>query len=112
MADASYANRTTAAPGADALKIGGPGRMCDRYAPPRPNDVVQRWCPRQAVVNFPPRPILPRAHGSFIRASQDKRSDVPIELADVDQWLLVTVDEAAALVRLAPLEVFAAGPAM
>lgn len=79
----------------------------------RTDDVVQRWRPpRRAVVSFPPGPIFPRTQGPFIRASQDKRSDVPIELADVDQWLLVTVDEAAALVRLAPLEVFAAGPAM
>lgn len=218
--------------------------MCNRYAPPRPDDVVQRWRPRQAVVNFPPGPIFPRAQGPFIRAArvgaethrdlvvgqwglipwfaktrtlaystnnarfegieakasfklpwtrgqrciipadwfdepcwesgrnewwcfrradgepwglaglwntwidkgtgelaesytmitlnadahplmsrmhkpdpklgadqQDKRSVVPIELADVDQWLHGSADEATALVRLAPAAVFAAGPA-
>lgn len=42
---------------------------------------------------------------------QDKRSVVPIELADVDQWLLGSVTDAAALVQLAPVEIFAAGPA-
>jgi hypothetical protein len=41
---------------------------------------------------------------------QDKRSVVPIELADADQWLHGTVDEARRLVQLAPLEVFVAGP--
>jgi hypothetical protein len=35
---------------------------------------------------------------------------VPIELADVDWWLLGSATDAAVLVRLAPLEVLAAGP--
>jgi putative SOS response-associated peptidase YedK len=41
---------------------------------------------------------------------QDKRSVVPIDLADVDAWLRAPTDEAAALVRVAPAEVFEAGP--
>ena len=43
---------------------------------------------------------------------QDKRSVVPIEMADVDCWLFGTVDDATTLVRLPPVEVFAAGPAV
>lgn len=43
---------------------------------------------------------------------QDKRSVVPIEMADVDRWLFGTVDDATKLVRLPPVEVFAAGPAV
>jgi hypothetical protein len=43
---------------------------------------------------------------------QDKRSVVPIEMADVDRWLFDTVDDATTLVRLPPVEVFAAGPAV
>ena len=43
---------------------------------------------------------------------QDKRSVVPIEMADFDRWLFGTVDDATTLVRLPPVEVFAAGPAV
>ncbi|MEJ5148928.1 SOS response-associated peptidase [Comamonas sp. MYb396] len=42
---------------------------------------------------------------------QDKRSVIPIELADVDQWLEGSIKDAQALLKLAPVEVFAAGPA-
>lgn len=42
---------------------------------------------------------------------QDKRSVIPIEQGDVDQWLAGTVSEAAELLRLAPVEAFDAGPA-
>jgi hypothetical protein len=43
---------------------------------------------------------------------QDKRSVVPIEMADFDRWLFGPVDDATTLVRLPPVEVFAAGPAV
>ena len=36
---------------------------------------------------------------------------IAIEQADVDQWLAGTVNEASELLRLAPVEVFDAGPA-
>lgn len=39
---------------------------------------------------------------------QDKRSVVPIELVDVDTWLTAPVEQAARLVRLAPVELFEA----
>lgn len=42
--------------------------------------------------------------------AQDKRSVIPIEAGDVDQWLAGTVVEAQQLLRLAPVEVFVAGP--
>lgn len=35
---------------------------------------------------------------------------IPIELGDVDQWLAGTVVEASQLLRVAPVEVFQAGP--
>ena len=41
---------------------------------------------------------------------QDKRSVVEIEPADFDAWLTGTVEESKALIRLAPVELFAAGP--
>ena len=40
----------------------------------------------------------------------DKRSVVPIELDDVDTRLTGSQESAAALARLAPVEVFDAGP--
>jgi putative SOS response-associated peptidase YedK len=42
--------------------------------------------------------------------AQDKRSVVPIASEDVDRWLFGTLDEAAQLVQLAPVDTFAAGP--
>ena len=42
---------------------------------------------------------------------QDKRSVVPIELDQVETWLTATPQAAAALVSLAPVEIFEAGPA-
>jgi hypothetical protein len=41
---------------------------------------------------------------------QDKRSVVPIELEDVDPWLFGTVEQAKALIRLPPAELFVAEP--
>ena len=61
--------------------------MCNRYAPPRPEDVTRRWLPRQAVVNFPPGPVFPRARGPFIRA--DRQSAEPQRELVVGQWALV-----------------------
>ena len=43
--------------------------------------------------------------------SQNKRSVVAIELANVDQWLTGTLEEASALIRLPPNELFDAAPA-
>lgn len=41
---------------------------------------------------------------------QDKRSVIPIEPADYDQWLQGTQDEAAQLLRVPKVELFDAGP--
>lgn len=41
---------------------------------------------------------------------QDKRSVVPIEQGDVDEWLAGTVEQAQALLKLAPADVFDAEP--
>ena len=64
--------------------------MCNRYAPPRPEEVQQRWLPRQASVSFPAGPVFPRGPGPFIRA---RRRGAPgdagaLELV-VGQWALV-----------------------
>ena len=46
----------------------------------------------------------------FAPDAQDKRSVIPIEVGNVDQWLAGTVEEAKQLLRLSPVEVFVAGP--
>lgn len=61
--------------------------MCNRYAPPRPEDVAKRWVPRQNPVNFPPGPVFPRAPGPFIRALRDATE--PERELVVGQWGLI-----------------------
>jgi putative SOS response-associated peptidase YedK len=67
--------------------------MCNRYAPPRPEDVQQRWLPRQASVSFPAGPVYPRAPGPFIRARRGHAAGAPGEPGAVEllvgQWALV-----------------------
>jgi putative SOS response-associated peptidase YedK len=53
--------------------------MCNRYAPPRPQDIIRRWRPRQAVVDFPPGPVFPRSPAPFLRAARPRTDG-----ADVD----------------------------
>lgn len=61
--------------------------MCNRYAPPRPEDVVRRWQPRQMPVDYPPGPVFPRAAGVFLRASRE--ASAPQRELVVGQWALV-----------------------
>jgi putative SOS response-associated peptidase YedK len=70
------------------------------------------------TINADAHPLMSRMHKPELdpatklpKAEQDKRSVVPIEMADVDQWLYGTIDEARALVRLAGEEIFDTGPA-
>jgi hypothetical protein len=42
---------------------------------------------------------------------QDKRSVMPIEASDFDEWLEGTVDQAQQLLKLGPAEIFDASPA-
>ena len=66
------------------------------------------------TLNADAHPLMRRMHKPDPKlgpGQQDKRSVVPIEPADVDQWLFGTQAEASALVRLAPVETFDAGPA-
>ena len=58
--------------------------MCNRYRPPGPADIERRWQVTHGLV---------------------------IERADEDAWLRGTMRDAQALLRLAPVEVYDAGPA-
>ena len=67
------------------------------------------------MLNADAHPLMSRVHKPEPKLGpehQDKRSVVPIEVADVDRWLFGTVDDAMTLVRLPSIEVFAAGPAV
>lgn len=66
------------------------------------------------TLNADSHPLMSRMHKPDPKLGpdqQDKRSVIPIEAHDVDQWLAGTVEEASQLLRLAPMEVFNAGPA-
>ena len=65
------------------------------------------------TLNADDHPLMQRMHKPDPKLGpdqQDKRSVVPVELADVGAWLAGTVDEATQLLRLAPVEIFAAEP--
>jgi putative SOS response-associated peptidase YedK len=65
------------------------------------------------TLNADAHPLMRRMHRPDPKRPpemQDKRSVVPVELADVDCWLHGSVVEAQALFRLAPAEMFDARP--
>jgi len=65
------------------------------------------------TLNADEHPLMSRMHKPDPKLgpdAQDKRSVVPIELEDVDAWLHGNQEQAQALVRLAPVEAFDAGP--
>ncbi|MDO5102092.1 MAG: SOS response-associated peptidase family protein [Lautropia sp.] len=67
------------------------------------------------TINADAHPLMNRMHKPdphFGPHDQDKRSVIPIEAADVDQWLFGSREEAAKLMRLAPVEIFKAAPAV
>jgi putative SOS response-associated peptidase YedK len=67
------------------------------------------------TLNADAHPLMNRMHKpdpKFGPDQQDKRSVVPIELADVDTWLCGSLAEAARLIRLPPVEIIDAGPAL
>jgi hypothetical protein len=64
--------------------------------------------------NCDKHPLLNRMHKpdpSLPPDAQDKRSVVPIEPADWEQWLHGSTEDALALVKLPSEELFAHGPA-
>jgi putative SOS response-associated peptidase YedK len=65
------------------------------------------------TLNADVHPWMRRMHKpdpKFGPDEQDKRSVIPIESGDVDQWLEGTVEQAAALLKLAHLDAFDARP--
>jgi putative SOS response-associated peptidase YedK len=65
------------------------------------------------TINADHHPLMSRMHKPDPKLppdQQDKRSVIPIELSDVELWLRGTNEEAAALVRVAPVDVFDGTP--
>lgn len=56
------------------------------------------------TINADAHPLMNRMHKpdpTLAADQQDKRSVIPVEMSDVDQWLAGTVKEASALLQLA-----------
>ena len=65
------------------------------------------------TINADAHPLMRRMHKPDLDLpadKQDKRSVVVIEASDFVAWLCGSADDAAALIRLAPVELFIAGP--
>lgn len=65
------------------------------------------------TINADAHPLMSRMHKPDPKLApdkQDKRSVIPLEPQDFDTWLAGTVEEAKKLMRLAPVEIFDAGP--
>ncbi|MET3514369.1 putative SOS response-associated peptidase YedK [Pseudacidovorax sp. 1753] len=65
------------------------------------------------TINADAHPLMRRMHKPDPKLgpdAQDKRSVIPLERADWDQWLAGTVTEARSLLKLAPVETFDAAP--
>ncbi|OUL98350.1 SOS response-associated peptidase [Variovorax sp. JS1663] len=72
------------------------------------------------TINADGHPLMGRMHKPEVEPAtklvlplerQDKRSVIPIEAADFDQWLEGTVEQAQQLLKVPPAEIFDAGPA-
>lgn len=64
------------------------------------------------TINADDHPLMRRMHKPDAKLPadrQDKRSVIPLEASDFDQWLEGTVEQATGLMKLAPVEVFEAG---
>ncbi|MBB1601910.1 SOS response-associated peptidase [Variovorax sp. UMC13] len=65
------------------------------------------------TVNADADPLMSRMHKpepKLAADKQDKRSVIPLQPGDFDQWLEGTVEQTKVLMRLAPTEVYGAGP--
>jgi putative SOS response-associated peptidase YedK len=87
--------------------------LWNAWTDPVSGEIVESYT--MLTINADVHPLMNRMHRPDPKRApdmQDKRSVVPIEFTDVDQWLYGNAGEATALVKLAPIEAFDAKPAV
>lgn len=85
--------------------------LWNRWNDPKTGELVESYT--MLTINADSHPLMSRVHKPDPKLpadQQDKRSVIPIETQDIDQWLAGTVTEAGQLLRLAPNVVFDAAP--
>jgi putative SOS response-associated peptidase YedK len=86
--------------------------LWNTWTDPATGELVESYT--MLTLNADAHPLMNRMHKPDPKLGpddQDKRSVVAIERADVEQWLQGSVADAAALVKLSPVELFDATPA-
>jgi putative SOS response-associated peptidase YedK len=87
--------------------------LWNAWTDPQSGEIVESYT--MLTMNADAHPLMSRMHRPDPRRPpqlQDKRSVIPIEMQDVDTWLSAPRPQAAELLRLAPVEVFEAAPAV
>lgn len=85
--------------------------LFNAWTDPATGEVIESYT--MLTINADDHPLMRRMHKPKAyrpTAAQDKRSVIPIEMADVDQWLSGSMEDAKSLMRLAPVDVFDAAP--
>jgi putative SOS response-associated peptidase YedK len=96
---------------ADGLPWGLAG-LWNTWTDKEAGEVVESYT--MLTINADAHPLMNRMHRPDPKRQpemQDKRSVVPIAPEDVDAWLTAPIEQAAALVRLAPVAEFLTEPA-
>lgn len=85
--------------------------LWNTWTDPATGEVVESYT--MLTLNADAHPLMRRMHKpdpTLGPDQQDKRSVIPIELDEVDAWLFGNQEEASRLLKLAPAEIFNAGP--
>ena len=85
--------------------------LCNRWTDGVTGEIVDSYT--MLTINADRDPLMSRMHRpdpNLPPDQQDKRSVVVIEPGDFDAWLSGSIDDARNLIRLAPPEVYSAGP--
>ena len=85
--------------------------LWNTWTDPATGELIESYT--MLTMNADAHPLMRRMHKpdpKFRLHEQDKRSVVVIEGTDFDVWLEGSIEDAKGLIRLAPLEVFVAGP--
>jgi len=86
--------------------------LWNRWNDPASGELVESYT--MVTINADSHPLMSRMHKPDPKLpsdQQDKRSVIPIEMQDIDQWLAGTVREAGQVLVSAPFDIFNAAPA-